>query len=304
MNTGTPASTPGARRHFQRPGPRAPGGRGYAKLITTGLLAAVMLAVIAGAFLQATPSALAQTNSNPTGTPGIVDQANPNETLTTVRTDMTLEAVTSEIMDADGLTTPNWMYQWAHSDGDNVTDITGATASTYLVEDKDISKALVVKVTFSDDLSNTATLQSSSTQFVGPAGLIVWNTPDPSTGPVVMSGTTTKLAQRFVAASSADSFTLDFIQLTFSSIANIATIGDAITVTLNSDSSRIPGTALCTLKNPTSFSRDTLNKACYGLNCVRQVGKWANGAVPDLPSGLQPLAICLLSRAIGGWAQP
>ena len=50
--------------------------------------------------------------------------------------------------------------------------------------------------------------------------------------------------------------------------------------------------------------RDTLNKACYGLNCVRQVGKWANGAVPDLPSGLQPLAICLLSRAIGGWAQP
>ena len=28
MNTGTPASNPGARRHFQRPGPRAPKGRG------------------------------------------------------------------------------------------------------------------------------------------------------------------------------------------------------------------------------------------------------------------------------------
>ena len=55
MNTGTPASTPGApgapgpRRYFQRPGPRAPRGRGYAKLTTTGLMAAIMIAVVAGA---------------------------------------------------------------------------------------------------------------------------------------------------------------------------------------------------------------------------------------------------------------
>ena len=61
MKTGTPASTPGARSYFQRPGPRAPRGRGYAKLITTGILAAIMIAVMASAFLYATPSAEAQT---------------------------------------------------------------------------------------------------------------------------------------------------------------------------------------------------------------------------------------------------
>ena len=53
------AGTPGTWRYFQRSGPRAPRGRGYAKLITTGLLAAIMIAVLAGAFLYAAPSARA-----------------------------------------------------------------------------------------------------------------------------------------------------------------------------------------------------------------------------------------------------
>ena len=60
MNTGTPAST---RRYFQRTGPRAPRGRSYAKLTTAGLLAAFVLAVVAGTFLYATPSAEAQTTT-------------------------------------------------------------------------------------------------------------------------------------------------------------------------------------------------------------------------------------------------
>ena len=50
MNTGTPASTPGPRRNSQRPGPRAPGRRSYASLMTTGLLATIMLAIVASAF--------------------------------------------------------------------------------------------------------------------------------------------------------------------------------------------------------------------------------------------------------------
>ena len=63
MNTGIPASTPGTRRNSRRPGPRAPKGKGYAKLITAALLAAFVLAVLAGAFLYATPPAGAQTIS-------------------------------------------------------------------------------------------------------------------------------------------------------------------------------------------------------------------------------------------------
>ena len=61
MNTGTPASNPGDRRNAQGPGPRAPRGRSYVKLMTTGLLAAIMIVVTAGAFLYAAPSAQAQT---------------------------------------------------------------------------------------------------------------------------------------------------------------------------------------------------------------------------------------------------
>ena len=205
MNTGTPASTPGIRRYFQRPGPRAPRGRGYAKLIATGVLAAVMLAVIAGAFLYATPSAEAQTNNMATGAPGIVDQANPNDTLTTVRPDMTLAVDTSNIMDDDGLTIPAYTYQWAHWDGTDTTDIPGATGSTYLVTESDIGKAFEVSVNFDDDLSNPeGPLTSVPTQFVGPINLIVWNTQsDPAfRATTPLTATTPKLAQAFVSSSS------------------------------------------------------------------------------------------------------
>ena len=261
MNTGTPASNPGARRYFQRTGPRAPGRRSYARLMTTGLLAAFLIAVLATAFMYAAPGADAQmvTNNVATGQPGIVDQANPNDTLRTVRTDMTLAVDTSLIMDDDGLTNPGWVYQWAHWDGSSSTDISSATSSTYLVTDSDIGKAFEVSVTFTDDLSNPeGPLTSPSTQFVGPKGLIISNTGlqkllYPDVG-IALTSTTTKFAQGFNSSSSTNPEALDYIELTFNNLGDTTDVGDNITVTLNADSSGEPGATLCTLINPQTFS--------------------------------------------------
>ena len=196
-------------------------------------------------------------NNDPTGIPEIVDQANPNDPLNTVRPGMTLTAKTDPIMDDDGLTTPNWMYYWADYDGTNLNDITGATASTYLVEEKDIGRRLVVKVTFTDDLLNLeGPLESQDAREVGPLNLIVSNTnADPAFRvPLALTATTPKLAQSFIASESAGTFTLDFIELQFGNIGNTATIGNGIAVTLNEDSSGSPGGELCTLENPATFS--------------------------------------------------
>ena len=183
MNTGTPNSNARTRSNPHRPHAARIGN--IARQIAAAPIAAFALAIVATALLLVPPPAQAQmvTNNALTGLPGIVDQANPNDTLSTLRPGMTLEAVTSGIMDADGLTNPNWMYQWAHKDASNtVTDISGVTQSTYLIEDDDIGKKLEVKVTFEDDEMNSeGPLVSPPTQFVGPTGLIVWNTPgDPA----------------------------------------------------------------------------------------------------------------------------
>ena len=104
MNTGTPASNPGARRNALRTGPHGPRGRGHARLVSNGrpagphtatgligsspavwLTMAAMLAImVALAMLQGAPPAQAAAG-DATGSPGIVDQANPGVSLTTVR---------------------------------------------------------------------------------------------------------------------------------------------------------------------------------------------------------------------------
>ena len=81
MKTGTPASNPGTRRNAHRPGPRAPGGRNHAKLVSTGrpagphtatgliggrpavwlAIAATLAIMIAVAMFQGAPPAQAQT---------------------------------------------------------------------------------------------------------------------------------------------------------------------------------------------------------------------------------------------------
>ena len=59
----------------------------FGRWIAPAVLVMLVLAVILTAGLQGTPIADAQmvVNNDATGQPGIVDQANPNDTLTTLR---------------------------------------------------------------------------------------------------------------------------------------------------------------------------------------------------------------------------
>ena len=100
-------------------------------------------------------------NTAATGAPTITGTAQVGETLT---------AVTTGIMDADGLTSVSYSYQWIRVDADgtsNPADITDETDATYTLVDADLGKKIKVRVTFVDDASHTETLTSAATATVG-----------------------------------------------------------------------------------------------------------------------------------------
>ena len=97
-------------------------------------------------------------NTAATGAPTITGTAQVGQTLT---------AVTTGIMDADGLTSPTYTYQWIRVDGTDEADIASANSSTYILVDADLGTTLKVRVTFADDLGHTETLTSAATATVG-----------------------------------------------------------------------------------------------------------------------------------------
>ena len=99
-------------------------------------------------------------NSPATGAPTITGTAQVDETLT---------AVTTGIMDADGLASPTYTYQWIRVDGGTDADISGATSSTYTLVAADEDKTIKVKVSFDDDDSNPETRTSAATATVAAA---------------------------------------------------------------------------------------------------------------------------------------
>ena len=104
----------------------------------------------------ATAAVAAKPNSPATGAPTISGTAQVGETLT---------ANTSGVADADGLGSVQYEYQWLADD----TDIAGATGSTYTLTDSEESKAITVKVSFTDDADNEETLTSVATTAVAGA---------------------------------------------------------------------------------------------------------------------------------------
>ena len=75
-----------------------------------------------------------------------------------------LTANTSGIDDADGLTSPGYVYQWVRvASGGAETHIPGARSSTYTVQAADVGSQLKVRVSFTDDRDNTETLTSDAT---------------------------------------------------------------------------------------------------------------------------------------------
>lgn len=96
-------------------------------------------------------------NRRPAGSPTISGAAIVGEELTTS---------ISGISDSDGLTNPNWRYQWFRSNtrGTSEVEISGATSSTYTIVAADVGMSLFVRVTFTDDGGNTHTLDSARTR--------------------------------------------------------------------------------------------------------------------------------------------
>ena len=95
-------------------------------------------------------------NTAATGAPTITGTAEVGQTLT---------AVTTGIMDADGLTSVTYTYQWIRVDGTDA-DISGANSSTYTLVAADLGETIKVRVTFDDDAGNPETLTSAATATV------------------------------------------------------------------------------------------------------------------------------------------
>ena len=123
-------------------------------------------------------------NTAATGAPTITGTAQVGQTLT---------AVTTGIMDADGLTSPTYTYQWIRVDGTEA-DIAGENSSTYILVDADLGTTLKVRVTFADDLGHTETLTSAATATVGAAATGPPTVTDVAVTSTPASGTTYYLA--------------------------------------------------------------------------------------------------------------
>ena len=97
-------------------------------------------------------------NTPATGAPTITGTAQVGQTLT---------AGTTAIVDADGLTSVSYTYQWIRVATDNTeTNISGATASTHTLVAADQGTTIKVTVSFTDDASNPETLTSATTAVV------------------------------------------------------------------------------------------------------------------------------------------
>ena len=102
-------------------------------------------------------AATTTTNTPATGAPTITGTAQVGQTLT---------ASTTGIADADGLTSVSYAYQWIRVNGTEA-DIAGENSSTYTLVDADLGTTLKVRVSFTDDASNSETLTSAATATVG-----------------------------------------------------------------------------------------------------------------------------------------
>ena len=79
------------------------------------------------------------------------------------------EAGTTAINDADGLDDDTFDYQWIANDGALDADISGATGSSYTLVDADEGKAIMVRVSFTDEAGNDESLTSAATAAVAAA---------------------------------------------------------------------------------------------------------------------------------------
>ena len=327
MNTGTPASTPGPRRNALRTGPHGPRGRGHAKLITTALIAAFMLAVVTAAFLHVAPSAEAQastlvSNAGQTSSSAgllfnatVPAQAQRFTTGTsdagytihsagfkfgtisdtaTVGNDLEVTINKPSVSNpgdaictlTDPVTFTSGAVNTFHAPttGEGCPTLTKNTTYYVVVTRVATSGTSTINAAYttsdSEDSGAAAgwSINNIGTQFDGSdwsAGLlatlnsafqieiegeaatpeaVVKNTgKTTATNKATLSSTVTHFAQRFTADASANEYSLHSISVDFAEIANTATVGGDISVSVHGETSSLPGTRLCTLEDPSSF---------------------------------------------------
>ena len=96
-------------------------------------------------------------NAAATGQPIISGTAQVRQTLT---------AGTSSIADDNGLTNVVFSHQWLRNSDDADTDVSGATAETYVLGTDDLEHSIKVRVSFTDDDGYTETVTSKATAVV------------------------------------------------------------------------------------------------------------------------------------------
>ena len=142
----------------------------------------------------------------------------------TVQVGETLEADTSGVTDADGLSNVQYEYQWLADD----SDIAGATGSTYTLVAEDEGKAITVQVSFTDDEGNEETLTSTATDAVAAAPAAN----SPATGVPTISGTA-QVGETLTANTTgvADADGLSSVQYEYQWLADDAEIAGATNAT-------------------------------------------------------------------------
>ena len=184
-------------------------------------------------------------NNPPTGAPTITGTAQVGQTLT---------AGTTAIMDADGLTSVSYTYQWIRTAGGVDTNISGATASAYTLVAADQGTTIKVRVSFTDDASNAETLTSAATAVVSAAP----NTP--ATGAPMITGTA-QVGQTLTAGTTAimDADGLTSVSYTYQWIRTAAGVDTNISGATASAYTLVAADQGTTIKVRVSFTDDASN---------------------------------------------
>ena len=205
------------------------------------------------------------------------ENAVPNVTATgvptisgTAKEGSTLTAGTSGIADGNGLGT--FKYQWVRVTGTVQTDIDGATASTYTPTEEDLDQTIIVRVSFIDqDGHPEGPLSSAATGVVTAPDLLVKNTLA-GVNAIATQASDPRIGQAFTTGSSLAGYRLNSLGFRLHAVADPASAGNDLEVTLNeAASSGEPGAALCTLDDPATFRANSINRftAPSGDDCPK-----------------------------------
>ena len=192
------------------------------------------------------------TNGLAAGAPSITGAPRAGETLTV---DL------SGITDPEGTDAAEFTYQWIRIDGDSEADIPNATRATYRPTDEDADKQIKVKVSFTDNEGfQEGPFTTEPTATIVAADVLVKNTgQDPAVPTYALSTTTSKRAHAFTTGPDTVGYELHSVGFRFANIASTSNAGTELTATLHQTSGNDPGTELCTLDDPASFSASGVN---------------------------------------------